>query len=45
MKDRVILFRFTENEELLVVYASGEYVMVDPFSGGRSEGTFFVGED
>ncbi len=35
MKDRVILFKFTELEELLILYASGEYVLIDPFSGKR----------
>lgn len=27
------------------MYASGEYVLVDPFSGKKMEGTFFVGQD
>jgi hypothetical protein len=41
MKDRVILFKFTSLEELLIVYASGDYVLMDPFSGKRFSGTYF----
>ena len=41
MKDRVILFKFTSLEELLIVYANGDYTLMDPFSGKRYTGTYF----
>ena len=40
MKDKIIFFGFTKWEELLVVDASGDYWLIDPFSGSITHSNY-----
>ncbi len=33
LKERIICFEFTADEFLLIVYATGQYFLIDPHSG------------
>jgi hypothetical protein len=38
MKERIILFSFTNDEKLLICYAKGNYYLIDPATGKVDEG-------
>ena len=40
MKDQIIFFGFTKWEELLIVDASGDYWLIDSFSGNINHGNY-----
>jgi hypothetical protein len=45
LKERVVLFDFTEDEQLLVIYANGNYFLVDPATANVTQGCIFPEED
>lgn len=40
MKDHIIFFGFTKWEELLIVDASGDFWLIDPFSSNTTQGNY-----
>lgn len=44
-RDRIVFMGFTGIEELLVVEASGEYWLIDAFSGQILQGNYSAKED
>lgn len=45
LKERVILFDFTPDEQLLIVYANATYFLVDPATANTRTGSLFGDED
>lgn len=45
LKERVILFDFTPDEQLLIVYANATYFLVDPATASTRTGSLFGDED
>lgn len=44
LKERVILFQFTPDEQLLIIYATGAYFLVDSATGDLTQGNYITGE-
>jgi hypothetical protein len=44
LKERVILFEFTADEQLLVLLATGKYYLIDAATSVVVEGNYFAGE-
>jgi len=44
-KERVILFAFTLDEQLLIVFATGNYFLIDPATGHVNDGNYISGEN
>jgi hypothetical protein len=45
LKERVILFEFMPDEQLLIVYANGNYFLLDPATANTRQGCLFTEED
>ena len=45
LKERVILFEFTTDEHLLIVYASGTYFVLDTATATFKTGSYFAEDD
>jgi hypothetical protein len=45
LKERVILFEFMPDEQLLIMYANGNYFVVDPATASIKPGSIFGEED
>jgi hypothetical protein len=45
LKERVILFEFTAEEQLLIMYANGNYFLIDPATTSIKQGSIFTEDD
>ncbi len=46
LKERIILFQFNQEEQLIVIYATGQYFVIDTATAATVEGSYLAeGED